>query len=115
MQNDRSELIIMLLGAVLILQILLMWKDHSADRDSEYLLQKRDSIIQMKIDSINKCINDYIDHRIYENDAQLNDRDKKISNNKIIYKERAKELIQNNSADSVYSLVKRKLHERPGY
>jgi hypothetical protein len=91
-----------------------MWKDHSADRDGEYLLQKRDSIIQLKIDSINKCINDYIDHRIYENDAKLNDRDKKISNNKIIYKERAKELLQNNSADSVYSLVKHKLHERPG-
>jgi hypothetical protein len=114
MSGDKTGWLMILLSAVLVLQIFMLIHNQTGVNEHELLLQKRDSVIQKKIDSINTSINERYDHEIYENGIKLDEQNQKILINKTSYKEREKELLQNNTADSVYNWVKHKLRERTG-
>lgn len=115
MTGDKTGWLMILLAGVLVLQVILLIKVHRTGSEEEIIIQRRDSVMQAKIDSLNTNISNYFDQMIFANDLKLGDVNKKISINKTAIKRNEKELLQNNTSDSVYNWIKSKLHARADF
>lgn len=108
MNSTNNKWIYLLLVILIIITAVNLWISNSSRNEKEIILQ-RDSVLQLKIDSISQLVNDF--RVLYGNDRLISDKEQKITNNYITYKNEKTQLF-NHSADSVYNWTKHRLSLR---
>ncbi len=102
-------LMILIIILLMIISGVNLWLSlQNKETNNHYRIQ-RDSVIQLKIDSIMHSVNDFRD--LYGNDRLLAEKEQKIINNYTIYNTKKNELLKN-PADSVYNWTKHRLNLR---
>ncbi len=105
MNSANNKWVYVLLAILIIISSVNLWIINQSRNENGLRLQ-RDSVLQVKIDSITQAVNDF--RTLYGNDRLISDNEKKITNNYLTYKNEKTQLLKN-SADSVYNWTKRRL------
>ena len=108
MNNQKTAWLYIMLGIVIFLVCVNMWINRRTNEHSEGNSLHRDSVIQLKIDSISESVNDLME--IYLNDRLIEEDENKITINRRTLKKKKDDLFKN-PADSIYYWTKRKLGE----
>lgn len=108
MNCTNNKWIYALLIILILLVSLNLWLSNQSRSEKEFTLQ-RDSIIQLKIDSISTAVNDF--RELYGNDRLISNNEQIITNNYITYNRKKNELLKN-PIDSIYNWTKHKLSMR---
>ncbi len=106
--SENKWLYILMILLIIISCVNIILTLQNTDKNFDYSL-KRDSTIQLKIDSIMQSVNNFRD--LYGNDRLLADKEQKIINNYTIYSTKKNELLKN-PIDSVYNWTKYMLGSR---
>lgn len=103
----RFKWIYIIGGIIILLLVINLWMlfKNSKSIDTSSALH-RDSIIELKIDSVMQSVNDF--RVIYSNDRLIAEKEQKIINNHSIYNQKKNELLKN-PIDSVYNWTKHQL------
>jgi hypothetical protein len=97
------------LGIVILLLCVNMWINRRINEQTEVNSLHRDSVIQLKIDSISQSVNDF--KEIYLNDRLIEEDENEIITNRKTLKKK-KDVLFKNPIDSIYYWTKHKLSER---
>jgi hypothetical protein len=109
MKTQNNSWLYVMLGIVILLLCVNMWLNRRTNEQAEGCNLHRDSVIQLKIDSISQSVNDF--KEIYINDRLIEDYENKITINRKTLNRKKDELFKN-PIDSIYNWTKRKLSER---
>jgi len=109
MNSQKSAWLYIMLGIVIILLCVNMWLNRRTNESTEGNSLHRDSVIQLKIDSISQSVNDF--KEIYLNDRLIEEDENEIITNRKTLNRKKDELFKN-PIDSIYYWTKRKLSER---
>jgi hypothetical protein len=109
MNTQNNTWLYIMLGAVIVLLFVNMWLNKQTGEHTENSYLRRDSTIQIKIDSISESVNDF--KEIYLNDRLMEEDENKIIANRKTLKRKKDELFKN-PIDSIYNWTKHKLGER---
>lgn len=109
MKNQNNTMLYILLGILILLICVNMWISRRTYEHTEGNSLHRDSVLELKIDSISQSANDF--REIYLNDRLIKEDENKIIVNRKTLKKKKDELFKN-PTDSIYHWTKRKLSER---
>lgn len=97
-------------GLIVLLGTINLWMLFNSSKSIDnFSALHRDSVIELKIDSVMQSVNDF--REIYGNDRLIADKEQKIINNYSIYNQKKNELLKN-PIDSVYNWTKHQLNLR---
>lgn len=108
MNNQNNTWLYILLVIAILLICVNMWVNRRTDESAESNSLQRDSVIQLKIDSISQSVNDF--KEIYLNDRLIEEDENEIISNRKTLKRKKDELFKN-PIDSIYNWTKHKLSE----
>ena len=109
MNNQNNTWLYIMFGIVILLVCINMWVNRRTNEHTAGNSLHRDSVIQLKIDSISESVNDF--KEMYINDRLIKEDENKITVNRRTLKKKKDELFKN-PVDSIYYWTKRKLGEQ---